>query len=315
MSMKEFEDWMIEEMRFSQKTVHNTLRMLKHMAENCSLEDRDSMNAFIRQVWSTKGNATANGYIKIANRYLKYNRKKELKYFKEYDSFVVKVCTPEEKHRLLEVASRVGKREKAMFYTLFGTGMRLQEATDLRQSDISGERVRVRGKGQKVREIFMPFEVRNAIKDYLSSRDELSVPVQDRDYVFLSKNGRVTYEYFRRRCELVALKAAVKFHPHMARHTYATELLKQGVSVYYVSRLLGHEDLSSTQIYLHPSQNDAIEEAKKVKFFLVQNPVEVELMLRPGSDDSFPLETIFLFEASDDLEELEDTDIPLEVFA
>ena len=64
--------------------------------------------------------------------------------------------------------------------------------------------------------------------------------------------------------------------------TYATELLKQGVSVYYVSRLLGHEDLSSTQIYLHPSQDTAIQEAGKVKFFLVHNPAGVELMLRPG---------------------------------
>ena len=282
MNKNEFEDWMIEEMRFSQKTVHNTLRMLKHMSENCDLEDRDSMNAFIRKMWTDKGNATANGYIKIANRYLRFTRRKEMKYFKEYDSFVVKICSQEEKGKLLDVASRVGKREKAMIYTLFGTGMRLQEATDMKRSDILGDRVRVRGKGQKVREIFLPFEVRDAIDEYLAVRDDLLVPVQERDYVFISKNGRMTYEYFRRRCELVALKAGVKFHPHMARHTYATELLKQGVSVYYVSRLLGHEDLSSTQIYLHPTQNDAIEEAKKVKFFLVQIPGEVDMMLRPG---------------------------------
>ena len=73
--------------------------------------------------------------------------------------------------------------------------------------------------------------------------------------------------YFRRRCEIVAHRAAMKFHPHTARHTYVTELLKQGVSVYYVSRLLGNVDLSSTQIYLHPSQNAAIQEAGEVKFF------------------------------------------------
>jgi hypothetical protein len=51
---------------------------------------------------------------------------------------------------------------------------------------------------------------------------------------------------------------------------------------YNVSRLLGHEDLSSTQIYLHPSQDAAIQEAKKVKFFLGRIPAEVELMLRSG---------------------------------
>ncbi len=58
--------------------------------------------------------------------------------------------------------------------------------------------------------------------------------------------------------------------------------LGPGVSVYYVSRLLGHEDLSSTQIYLHPSQDAAIQEAKKVKFFLVRNPADLDDMLRPG---------------------------------
>ena len=225
----------------------------------------------------TGGNATANGYIKISNRYLKYIRKKELKYFKEYDSFVVKLCTPEDRDKLLYAASKTGKRERCMFLLLFGTGVRLQEACDLRTDDISHDKIRVRGKGQKVREIYLPPEVREAIDDYMTVREN-----SDREFLFTSRSGRMTYEYFRRRCEIVALKAAVKFHPHMVRHTYATELLKQGVSVYYVSKLLGHEDLSSTQIYLHPSQDTAIQEAGKVKFFLVHNPAGVKLMLRPG---------------------------------
>ncbi len=92
----------------------------------------------------------------------------------------------------------------------------------------------------------------------------------------------MTYDYMRKRIELVALRAGVKFHAHMARHTYATELLKQGVDIFYVSRPLGHEKLNSTQIYAHPSQEDAINEAKKVKFFLVQNGTEVAL--RPERD-------------------------------
>ncbi|HII83141.1 MAG TPA: site-specific integrase, partial [Ferroplasma sp.] len=67
--------------------------------------------------------------------------------------------------------------------------------------------------------------------------------------------------------------AGVKFHPHMARHTYATELLKAGVDIYYVARLLGHEDLSSTEIYLHPTQDDAINALRKLKEQTVQNSV------------------------------------------
>ena len=61
--------------------------------------------------------------------------------------------------------------------------------------------------------------------------------------------------------------AGIKFHPHMARHTYATELLKAGVSVMFVSQLLGHENLATTALYLHPSQEDAINQVKNIKFF------------------------------------------------
>ena len=101
------------------------------------------------------------------------------------------------------------------------------------------------------------------LKRYLAERSPT-----DREYLFTTERGKMTYDYFRKRCEVVSLKAGVKFHPHMARHTYATKLLRQGVSVSYVARMLGHEDLSSTQIYLHPSQDDAIEEVRKVEFFL-----------------------------------------------
>ena len=57
--------------------------------------------------------------------------------------------------------------------------------------------------------------------------------------------------------------AGVKFYTHKADHTYATDLLKRRVSILYVSRLLGHEDLDSTSIYLHPSQADAINAARE----------------------------------------------------
>ena len=77
----------------------------------------------------------------------------------------------------------------------------------------------------------------------------------------------MSYDYFRKLCQDVAFAAGVKFHPRMARHTYATDLLKAGVSVVYVSQLLGHEDLESTSIYLHPSQYDAIQVARSVDLF------------------------------------------------
>ncbi|WP_175266717.1 tyrosine-type recombinase/integrase [Acidiplasma cupricumulans] len=65
-----------------------------------------------------------------------YKNEKPLKYFKEYETYTVKTCTEEEKNKLLMEASREGVRERAIFYLLFGTGIRLGEAVNLKLKDV-----------------------------------------------------------------------------------------------------------------------------------------------------------------------------------
>ena len=265
----DFEKYLIDEERFSPITVHHTLSKLNYIFTHTKgSTSRDSIQSFIREVWNEKGNGTANQYIKVANRWLKFSKEPMLKYFKAYgNSFTVRLCTEDEKARLLQVASSRGKREKAMFYLLFGTGVRLGEAYSLKVQDIHPETIKVKGKGQKVREIYLPPETYEAIRGY----EEERVPPatrEDQQYLWTTKAGkRMSYPYFRKLCAEISLSAGIKFHPHMARHTYATELLKAGVSVMYVSQLLGHENLATTALYLHPSQEDAINKVKSIKFF------------------------------------------------
>jgi len=263
----EFRDYLIDELRFSATTVYQTVRKMRYVLNHTKSDERSAFQDFIREIWEEgNSNAKANGYIKIINRYLKFKRLPPLKYYREFESFTIKICTQEEKEKLLEAAERKGPRAAAMFYLLFGCGIRLAEACDLKIPDILQDRIYVTGKGQKKREIFLPPETRSRIDSYLKVR----APAygSDKDYLFTTKAGRkVTYAYFRILCYDVARSAGVKFHPHMARHTYATELLRQGVSVYYVSRLLGHEDLTSTQVYLHPAQSDAIDSVRGVNLF------------------------------------------------
>ncbi len=100
--------------------------------------------------------------------------------------------------------------------------------------------------------------------------------------------------------------AGIKFHPHMARHTYATELLKAGVSVMFVSQLLGHENLATTALYLHPSQEDAINQVKNIKFFEKDHKHMDSLKAGPkGTDrsDSSQYELLFLLAYTDFLDE------------
>ena len=266
--LEDFEKYLIDEERFSPITVHHTISKLNYIFAHTNATSRDAIQSFIRSVWEEKGKGTANQYIKVANRWLKFKKEPLLKYFKAYgNSFTVRLCTEDEKARLLQVASSRGKREKAMFYLLFGTGVRLGEAYSIKVQDIHPDTIRVKGKGQKIREIYLPPETYDAIRAYQEERIQPSTR-EDQQYLWTTKAGkRMSYPYFRKLCAEISLAAGIKFHPHMARHTYATELLKAGVSVMYVSQLLGHENLATTALYLHPSQEDAINQVKNIKFF------------------------------------------------
>ena len=264
--LEEFERWMINDARFSPHTVNQTMRKVRYVFQHSDQPlSIFAFQGFIREVWEKKGNKTANGYIKILNRWLRFKGIEEMKYFKEYGSeFTIQYCIPEEVRKLMQVAKAKGPREYAMFSLLFGTGLRLQEAVNLRTSNITADTILVKGKGQKVREVYLPQETRKALSDYIQMARTKPDTREDYDYVFTTKAARkMSYDFFRKVCQDVAFAAGVKFHPHMARHTYATDLLKRGVSILYVSRLLGHEDLDSTSIYLHPSQADAINAARE----------------------------------------------------
>ena len=264
--LEEFERWMINDARFSPHTVNQTMRKVRYVFQHSDQPlSIFAFQGFIREVWEKKGNKTANGYIKILNRWLRFKGIEEMKYFKEYGSeFTIQYCIPEEVRKLMQVAKAKGPREYAMFSLLFGTGLRLQEAVNLRTSNITADTILVKGKGQKVREVYLPQETRKALSDYIQMARTKPDTREDYDYVFTTKAARkMSYDFFRKICQDVAFAAGVKFHPHMARHTYATDLLKRGVSILYVSRLLGHEDLDSTSIYLHPSQADAINAARE----------------------------------------------------
>jgi len=265
--MEEFSNFLVDEMRFSPGTVDQTIRKMEYVLAHTSSDDRPALQEFIRAIWQQGNNKKANEYIKIINRFLKFKRLPGLKYFKEYESFTIKICTQEEKEGLLQAAERTGPREAAMFYLLFGTGIRLSEAVNLRIADIFPDRIFIIGKGQKKREVYLPPEAHSRIQKYLEVRTPANTRGEN-DFLFTTKKGnRMSYNFFRKICSRVAMGVGIKFHPHMARHFYATELLRQGISVFYVARLLGHEDLSSTQIYLHPSQQDAIESVRHINLF------------------------------------------------
>jgi integrase/recombinase XerC len=152
-----------------------------------------------------------------------------------------------------------GLRDRAVLELLYGTGIRLNELVQLNIGgiDLNNDTVKVLGKGSKHRIVPLGRSAKDAIRGYYSRRDETAGPgdsPRDPDAAFLSDRGlrisaRGVYRIVHRYIGLVSDIA--KQSPHILRHTFATHMVNRGADLRAVKELLGHESLSTTQLYTH----------------------------------------------------------------
>ena len=149
-----------------------------------------------------------------------------------------------------------GLRDRAILELFFSTGLRLSELCSLnRDLDLSKDEFSIRGKGEKVRVVFLSDSAKSAIKDYLSKRKDMDEAM----FVDLSHRsgkgarGRLTPRSIERSVKFYAIKAGIskKVTPHVLRHSFATDLLQNGADIRSVQMMLGHANISTTQIYTH----------------------------------------------------------------
>ncbi|MBI2095477.1 MAG: tyrosine recombinase XerC [Candidatus Omnitrophica bacterium] len=154
-----------------------------------------------------------------------------------------------------------GRRDRAAFETLYSTGMRVSELVrlDLDAVDFIGGACRVIGKGSKERLCPIGDRALKAIRHYLELRDKKGGPKAPRA-VFLNhspnrRGSRLTERSVRRLLDKYIRKTSLRegISPHTLRHSFATHLLNRGADLRSVQELLGHENLSTTQIYTHVS--------------------------------------------------------------
>ena len=164
-----------------------------------------------------------------------------------------KFLTEEDVVRLIEAPDREtlkGLRDHAILETLYSTGIRISELISLTEEavDFIGATIRVLGKGKKERVVPIGERALRAIRNYLARRKGTS------RFIFLNKNKKpLGARGFRKEMDKYIRLISLKEHisPHTLRHSFATHLLNRGADLRSVQELLGHANLSTTQIYTH----------------------------------------------------------------
>lgn len=214
---------------------------------------------------------TQNYYLIAVRSFLKFLIKKGHKVMAPDQIELAKVpersidlITPDELGRIMsgpEGKDLKSLRDRAIFELLFSTGLRVSELCSLNKDlDISRGEFAIRGKGDKVRVVFISDSAKKTLQDYLDKRDDMD----DAMFVQLAGKGgkdllnkkesiRLTSRSVERIVRFYATKAGIskKVTPHVIRHSFATDLLSNGADLRSVQALLGHANITTTQVYTH----------------------------------------------------------------
>ncbi|MBI4088408.1 tyrosine-type recombinase/integrase [Candidatus Kaiserbacteria bacterium] len=217
---------------------------------------------------------TQNYYLIALRAFLKYLRKIDVESLNPERIELAKVggrdldlITSDELNRLMRAPSGetlTAMRDRAILELLFSTGLRVSELCALKSDiDLSRDEFSVRGKGDKVRVVFLSSSAKKAVSEYLKKRGDMS------DALFVGygkgKKGHstslgvnkdlspLTPRSVERLVKQYAVKAGItrKVTPHIIRHSFATDLLENGADLRSVQALLGHANIATTQVYTH----------------------------------------------------------------
>lgn len=226
---------------------------------------------------------TQNYYLIALRAFLKYLARQEVKVMPPERIELAK--TPEHELDLISAAdlnrllnapdgeTLAMLRDRAILALFFSTGLRVSELCSLpRDLDLSRDEFSVRGKGDKVRVVFLSDSARKAVSSYLDKRTD----VDDALFVQIGRGGekstakkagslRLTSRSVERLVKHYAIKAGIskKVTPHVIRHSFATDLLENGADLRSVQALLGHANIATTQIYTHVTDSKLREVHKK----------------------------------------------------
>ncbi len=283
---REFLEYLEIEKGRSLKTVENYDRYLKRFFEFSKINDPtkitdDKVREFrlwLNRQQSSNGETlkkkTQNYYLIALRVFLKYLAKRDVSSLSPDKIELAKVgersldlISHDELIRLMkapDTRDTKGLRDKAILELLFSTGLRVSELCSLNNDiDLKKDEMAVRGKGDKIRVVFLSDTAKSAVKKYLKARKDME------EALFVSHGKkeakRLNPRAVQRLVKHYAVKAGItkKVSPHVIRHSFATDLLQNGADLRAVQMMLGHANIATTQVYTHITDKQLREVHKK----------------------------------------------------
>ncbi len=221
---------------------------------------------------------TQNYHLIALRAFLKFLRKRDIASLNPERIELAKVggrdldlITADELNRLMNAPkgdTLTALRDRAMLELLFSTGLRVSELCNLNQDlDLSRDSFSVRGKGEKVRVVFLSASAKKAVADYLKKRGDFGEALFVSNGTIGKKKDhdkyvpRLTPRSVERIVKQYATHAGItrKVTPHVIRHSFATDLLENGADLRSVQALLGHSSITTTQVYTHVTDKHLLE--------------------------------------------------------
>ncbi len=215
---------------------------------------------------------TANAYMITLRSFLKYLEKQGIDSLSPTSIDLIKAeqrqvefLTEEELQKLFTVpdtSTTIGKRDIAIMECIYSTGLRISELTNLNRNDINldTKEFAVRGKGRKIRVVYLTDHAASLIKSYLSARVDHLSPLfirhnihHDNIDILEDENMRLSRFFITGMIKKYALKAGIlkNISAHTLRHSFATTLLNNGADLRGIQEMLGHASITTTQVYTH----------------------------------------------------------------
>lgn len=230
--------------------------------------DTEDLEKYLKHIKNLESTTVAHKITSIKS-YFNYNIKRGIVSVNPADNVsrpkltkhLPEYLTEEEVGKLLdvEVKSPYDYRNKTILELLYSSGIRISELVNIKTPNYDSEEclIRIMGKGSKERIVPLGDYAVNIMNDYMNNYRPL-INKKHTDYVFINNRGdKVSRQFIFKVIKKEALKKGIKkdISPHTLRHTFATHLLKNGADLRIIQELLGHENISTTQIYTHVTNN------------------------------------------------------------